>query len=172
MGVKSENSAQGAGGAEQSELELLPLFAEGRALTDQLRRIAPEALVGFDSDDVFALEGAAPARRGPGRPRGATNRTTKDFREYCLARFGHPLTGTAIFGIWGSFEELVIKCKALQRVLDISAEKALDFMLACNGRIAPYIEGQMPVRLDAKIAGGVTIMVAPNSFTMPDEVAA
>jgi len=67
--------------------------AAGRADGEQLSLLMPP-IPAVDAKgrkfDVAAMAAGAEARRGPGRPRGAENRATKELRRYLLERGTNP----------------------------------------------------------------------------------
>lgn len=155
-------------GLEPAQLDLLAPVGVMKAVAARLAILSPEVTAAFNHNDfgLDALENNSEAR-GPGRPKGSPNKTTKDFRKYLIERFGHPLVGTAMLGSWRSMEEFIAKVTYVSQALGVSKEKAADICLACNGRIAPYVEGAMPIRVDARVAAGVHIQFAPGNFDMP-----
>lgn len=159
----SSGGKAGPGAGKQLGLALPPIAAEAM---ERLAEVAPQLMREFEAE--FALTDAPSVGVATaGRPKGSLNKAKKEFRSYVLAVFGHPLIGTAMLGTWASFDEFVLKAQALQSRLGISAERAVDVLMTANARIAPYIEGQMPIRVDAKVAAGVTIQIGANMLHLP-----
>lgn len=86
--------------------------------------------------------GSKVTRTGPGRPKGALNKRTADFRDYILSRYGDPLTGLA--------EVAFTPIPDLARELQCEMLEAAKFWLACRAEILPYIVAKLPTEVAVK----------------------
>jgi len=59
-------------------------------------------------DEQLPLGQSEPARRGPGRPKGARNRRTTEVADYLVHRYGDPLEGLMVLGM-GSLEHTALE---------------------------------------------------------------
>ena len=92
----------------------------------------PSRLEGAD----LAEQGVKVARaRGPGRPPGAENRSTRELREYMLARGAHPLIELMRWSLHTP--------ETLARELDCTRLEAFDRLTAIRRELAPYFVAKM-----------------------------
>lgn len=88
-------------------------------------------------------EGEAERRRalkgGPGRPKGALNKRTNDWKAYILARYRHPMEFLA--------ETISRSAHDLARELDCKPAEAHAVQARCAAELLPYLEGKAPVQL-------------------------
>ncbi|MBJ7535296.1 hypothetical protein JDN40_14385 [Rhodomicrobium vannielii ATCC 17100] len=115
----------------------------------------------FDLDDLADMPGPladVQPKKGAGRPKGAINRSTKDWREAMLAKYRSPLVVLA--------EIYSRPTSELARALDCAPLEALKVQKGAAEALAPYLHSRMPqdVNVTAKTAGVIAI-VEPGSLT-------
>ena len=86
--------------------------------------------------------GSKVTRTGPGRPKGAINKRTADFRDYILRRYGDPLTGLA--------DVAFTPIPDLAKELQCETLEAARFWLACRAEILPYVMSKLPTEVAVK----------------------
>jgi len=96
-------------------------------------------------------EGEVDARRGPGRPPGATNRRTQDWVDYILARYRSPLIVLA--------EMFSRPVGQLAKELDCTRAEALRYQIAAAKELAPYVHAKMPVAVQIDGKGVVQLVI-------------
>lgn len=166
----TKNPKKGGSGLGPAE----DLFAEfdAKPHVQALKLISPEIFADHDTagDEFDGLAGTRPVRTGKvGRPAGSPGRFATDTARYIKSQFGSPVIGAAQFGIIKSPEHLVRMVQFLRRELFISAEKALDFIVAEQKFIAPYVEQALPAKVEVNGTGQFALVVAADSFKLPGD---
>jgi hypothetical protein len=98
---------------------------------------------------------AAEGKRGPGRPKGATNKRTTEWADYILARYGSPLEAMASY--WAR------PVAVLAAELGCSAFEAARLALIAAKESAPYVHAKMPVMVDVEGLGQVNLTINTHS---------
>jgi len=121
-----EDGEDGAGGGGE---DALPPGAE---TAEQL------ALLPLDPPEHGRPDGQSAApRRGPGRPPGAANHTTRAWRDYLLARYSSPLIAMA--------ETYSMPVEDLAERLGCDRLEAFKLQQKAAADLAPYLHGRMPL---------------------------
>ena len=122
---------------------LLPLTGGGAAPLDLFEAYEPAA-------DSQPFAGSV-ERRGPGRPKGAVNKRTAEFRDYLLKRYGDPLTGLA--------EVAFTPIADIARELGCEKLEAARFWLACREALLPYVVAKMPAEVQVRTQALPTLVI-------------
>jgi hypothetical protein len=132
-------AASGMAAAVEEAGPLLPLRDE-----EQLDLLAPPG-VRVTREIVEQLP------RGRGRPRGASNKRTVAVRDYLLSRYRHPLETLAAFQA-ASVDKLAAElgCKPVE---------AAQLIINAADKLAPYMEGKMPVAVDLNVRGDMVLAI-------------
>ena len=165
----TKDAAPGAGSGD----DYLPdLFApmEAKDHYKNLKATSPEIFADFDSSgqEYDGLEGVALPTRGRGRPPGAPNKQTSELQKFILGRYGDPVLAGCIFGIWRDPVELLSKVRFVAKELNLSNEKALDFVVSQQKFIAPYVRSQLPVALRVESSHEYRLVVDSGGWTLPE----
>ncbi|MBC7906909.1 MAG: hypothetical protein H7Y60_09210 [Rhodospirillaceae bacterium] len=132
--------------------------AEADGADDEVARVGQMALFPAEClDDLPTSEldrRAALRATGPGRPKGATNKRTNDWKAYILARYRHPMEFLA--------ETFSRSPHDLARELDCKPAEAYAVQAKCAAELLPYLEGKAPVQLQ------VDANLASFSFVLPE----
>ncbi len=105
-----------------------------------------------------AAENGVPDVRGPGRPPGSSNKSTKEWQQFLLSRYRSPLVGLAEI----SSMDLQDLAKMLGLKCDLNYEKALELLklqVGCMNALAPYVHQKMPTAIDAGEAGLIQLVI-------------
>lgn len=129
--------------------------AEVEAVPAQLPLMPIEELDALPSD-LVARRSALQAPRRPGRPAGAVNKSTEDWRRFLLGKYRSPLE---------------VLCATYSRPIgDLVAElgcdrvKAYEIQLKAAAEAAPYLHGKMPVEIEISGARPMFIMADPEHW--------
>lgn len=137
MGVKA--AIELAGGAGEPPVEPVPVQAP----------LFPAAELGALPEGRTARQAVLRGPRGPGRPAGARNKATLEWRDYLLQRYGSALIGLAEIAARSPADlALELGCKPLE---------AFDRQLKALIELAPYEHGKMPV--EVKISSTVPLLI-------------
>lgn len=121
---------------------------------------AREAL-GREAGELAVL---AEARRR-GRPRGARNRRTDDFRKYILGFGQHP--AITLMQIQNTPAEVLVERSAavdpVKRRMTLGDAEQL--RVRCAESLLPYIEGKQPVRVDMNFSGVADLFIEGVTHT-------
>lgn len=121
---------------------------------EQLSLLPAQAAKAAQFDGLAGTAVAAEARRGPGRPKGAKNRSTQEWRDYLLAQGSSPLLQLLRVANANPIElATVLGCKPLE---------ALDRILAAADKLAPYLHQKMPVALEGGPQNLVQLVIQGN----------
>lgn len=159
-------AAAGAVAADRAaaEGEQLGLFAVPVALTK------PGETAEESAQRVAAIQAEAERRAGPGRPAGAVNRSTREWRDYILRRGGHPAVRMAEWAMLSpaalAAELGCTKLEAFDRLKALWAE--LNAVLGLprlaptddKGQVVPWLN----LMLGGSGAGGEAPGVAPWAY--------
>lgn len=99
--------------------------------------------------DIFSVQEAVAEVRKAGRPKGAANKRTGKIRDFLLSQHRHPLHTLAMM------QEQNPDVLAAQ--LDCSKLEAARVIVAAAAELAPYVEGKMPVTVDFRGEGHMTL---------------
>lgn len=127
------------------------------AALDGLEPGEPPGTDGGEQQDLFGTLPLAPAldvpsaRRGPGRPKGSQNRSSKAWAAYLLSRYPSPLEGLANV----AFRPL----PELQAQLGCDAREALQLQVKAMEALAPYVHSKQPIAIDAGENGLVRLVI-------------
>lgn len=130
-------------GADQSVQEALPLPLS-------------------EADTLPVLEKNAfqiSATRGPGRPKGAINRNTKELREYLLSRHRHPAEVLA--------EAYSRPLEVMARELNCSKLDAYKIQQGAAEALLPYVAQKMPQAIEAGENGLIQLFINGVSESAP-----
>lgn len=94
-------------------------------------------------------------RRGPGRPPGAKNRSTEEWRRYLLARYTSPLVVLA--------EIMSRPTHLLAEEIGCTKAEALAIQKSAAVELAPYLHGKMPVEVQVSGELPTLMLVAPEA---------
>lgn len=116
---------------------------------DQQLALLPES-----GDEAEAAITANATRAASGRPPGASNRATRQLRNYILANFTDPAIGLAATGLASTAQASVLKALALARALRCKPIEAMDLMRRCSDGLMRYVHSPQPlaVQLSGKVA--------------------
>lgn len=107
--------------------------------------------------------------RGVGRPKGAKNRSTAEWKEYILGRYRSPLV--ALAEIYSrSIQELAVELghDPANKLTFEKAKELLQLQLQCAKELAPYVHQKQPMAIEGGGAGVMTLVIG----AMPDQKAA
>lgn len=124
-GLKSALDAIDVGDPPVDEAEQIPLLP----LSEM---IAPAADGGDPGDDA--------GRRGPGRPKGSTNKRTQEWGDYILSRYSSPLEVLA--------QTMSRPVRELADELSCSVADAFKMQILAAKELAPYLHQKMPTAID------------------------
>lgn len=109
------------------------------------------------------MAGGEVARRGPGRPKGSTNRRAKELAGYVAARFGGSaaqqmaalcmVTPAEVARAGGVLQARVAKARELAEALKIPVAEAFKMLSAELAALAPYTDKRQPQAIEAKGSG-------------------
>jgi hypothetical protein len=111
--------------------------------------------------------GVAPEHRGPGRPKGATNKRTEEWTEYLLRRYASPLIGLAET-YSRPLIELAREIAAIAGVPNLTVSEVIELLRvqeAAKVALAPYLHSKQPIALE--VEGGLV----PLFFGVTPEMA-
>ena len=91
-------------------------------------------------------------RKGPGRPPGATNKDTKAWADFILARYSSPLIGLA--------EVCATPIADLAKLLGCKLLEAAEFQRKCRKDLAEYVHQKAPtqIQLNEQFAGAILVI--------------
>lgn len=89
--------------------------------------------------------------RGAGRPRGALNKNTKEWRDYILSRYQSPLVALA--------ETYSRPVDVLMKELNCSRLDAFKLQIAAAKELAPYIHQKQPIAVEAGEGGLINLVI-------------
>jgi hypothetical protein len=89
--------------------------------------------------------------RGPGRPKGAKNRNTRDVIAYHESLgYRSPLITLAELGSGASLEEIALRARWLAAQLGCKAVEAMRIIVDAANAYAPYRHSRMPIAMDVQ----------------------
>lgn len=108
-------------------------------------------------DNLIAEKKLPAPSRGPGRPPGAKNKNTEEWRDYLLSRYPSPLEGLA--------QTMSLPIESICTMLSCTKLDAFKLQLMAMKELAPYIHQKMPLAIDAGDAGLINLFmnVLPHS---------
>jgi len=92
-----------------------------------------------------------PTPRGPGRPPGAKNKNTEEWRTYLLSRYSSPLEGLA--------QTYSIPIEDICAMLNCTKLEAFKLQLQAMKELAPYVHQKMPLALDVGDQGLISLFI-------------
>lgn len=125
-----------------------------------LKAVVDREMVGLPGEKPAQQElvPVAEGPRGPGRPPGAINRSTREVKEWLERKYRSPLIGLAEIGAGASLDELLSRAKTIAQQLGCKPIEALKVISDAAERLAPYMHSKMPPIHDAKSVPGVTLI--------------
>ena len=121
-----------------------------------------------DDDD----DPAPPATRKAGRPVGAKNRSTEEWRNFLFARYRSPLIGLA--------EIAAMDVMQLARELRFETEtrkakpeelhELLRTQIACREKLSPYMHSKMPMAIEAGEHGLINLTIGTLSVPTASDI--
>lgn len=105
--------------------------------------------------------------RGVGRPKGAKNRSTKEWTEYLLGRYRSPLIALAET-YSRSIADLAVELGYnLDTITPAQRKELFQLQLQCARELAPYVHQKQPIGLDTGETGLVTLVIGgmPGQIT-------
>lgn len=103
--------------------------------------------------------GLAPAKRGPGRPKGSGNKRAKDLAGYVAARFGGSaaqqmaavamVTPAEVRQAGGVLAARIEKARELGKAIGCSTKEAFDILSKELAALAPYTDQRQPLAVEA-----------------------
>ncbi|MDI1227368.1 MAG: hypothetical protein PSY14_06775 [bacterium] len=103
----------------------------------------------------IAEEKNLPVARGRGRPPGAKNKNTEQWRDYLLSRYSSPLEGLAFTASMDVAE--------LSKSLSCTKLEAFKLQLMAMRELAPYVHQKMPIALEAGAGGLISLVINANA---------
>lgn len=97
---------------------------------------------------VAAAERAA---RGPGRPKGSSNLSAREWANYIISKYNSPLMGLA--------ETATASIEDLTRELCCTRFEAAQFRQAAQDKLAPYLHSKMPIAVQTEGSGLVNLVI-------------
>lgn len=122
---------------------------------------AEQLALGIDAglDRVQAVGQA----RSVGRPRGAMNRRSAEFRRWYLEKFPHPLEAMG--------QALARPVDVLAAELGCSRLEAFQTQMQAARELAPYLEGKMPVAVDVRMASDLRLFIPGINAPVSEDLA-
>lgn len=95
--------------------------------------------------------------RGAGRPPGAKNKNTEQWRDYLLARYASPLEGLA--------QTMSLPIEDICKMLSCTKLEAFKLQIMAMKELAPYVHQKMPLAIEAGEGGLINLVmnVLPRS---------
>jgi hypothetical protein len=124
------------------------------APVEQLPLLPADQLEALPDDATARRQALTQPRRGPGRPPGARNRSTEDWRRYLLSKYRSPLEALA--------EAYSRPVRDLAAELDCKPIEAFAVQMRAAADLAPYLHGKMPVEVAFTGPLPVLHLVAPE----------
>ncbi|WP_068090917.1 hypothetical protein [Novosphingobium rosa] len=152
--------------AEAQQLELLGVPSP-EAVAEARQVLGPNA---------GALAVTAEARRRAGRPKGAKNRRTNDFRNWLLS-LGHQHPAVTLMQIQGTPPELLMAASRREylrkdkngvvftHVEEMSYDRAQALRTRCAESVLPFVESKMPTAMDMSFSGVSDLIMAGVTHT-------
>jgi len=105
-------------------------------------------------EDADAAEAEIERARGPGRPAGSVNRSTRQMRDFILKNFTDPAVGLAASGLRSTWPASIAAARAIAAELGCKTIEAIELMRKCSAELMPYVHSKQPlaVNLQGKIA--------------------
>lgn len=137
-----------------------PTTGRAGAVADAMEEAGPDLLPLPDATQLELLRDGLPDRdpgravaeaRKAGRPKGARNKRTEEFRRQILAMAPHPALALA--------RAYARPVETLAAELGCSKLEAFREQRQCAAELLPYVEGKMPVKVDLDVRAGVTIEI-------------
>lgn len=122
---------------------------------------------GGAENDVPSSAGAG---RSPGRPKGAKNKSTEEWRNYLLSRYSSPLIALAET-YSRSIDQLAVELGYINKITgECNATPAqrleiLKVQLQCVKELAPYVHQKQPMAIDAGEGGLMQLVINTGSVT-------
>ncbi|MDP2207047.1 MAG: hypothetical protein Q8K65_12165 [Alphaproteobacteria bacterium] len=132
-----DGAAAAADAAADDQLDLLPLT-----------RMA--------ADRGIAVAGAP---RGAGRPAGAKNRSTQEWRKFLLSRHASPLQAM--------MQTYSLPTDELARLLSCTKAEAFKLQMQCAKECAPYLHQKMPLAIDTGDQGLIQLTINMGQHAAP-----
>lgn len=107
--------------------------------------------------DKQITEKNLPMPRGAGRPPGAKNKNTEEWRDYLLSRYRSPLEGLA--------QTYTLPIEEIQKMLNCTKLEAFKLQIAAMKELAPYVHQKMPQAIEMGEGGLINLVmnVLPQS---------
>lgn len=131
-------------------------------VADMADLFADEEISGSPVSGSAVFSGRDPVvRRGPGRPKGARNRSTKEMVDFILARYRHPLLGLADI-VATPPDQLALLFVVMDpktgkpvdgeegKLTKEDLRRAMDFWKACAFELAEYVATKQPRQLQTE----------------------
>lgn len=124
------------------------------------QRQLPLPVVGLDrsGDEVDGELSEAIEPRRPGRPKGARNRSTEEWRQFMLSRYPSPLIAMA--------ETLSRPTDELATYLGCSRLKAYELQMQAAQALAPYMHQKQPIAVEGADGQALPIVAFVTPQTM------
>lgn len=120
------------------------------------------ALLPLEGAGIGAAEGAAP--RGPGRPPGARNKSTDEWRKYLLSQYRSPLEALGqTYCI--PIEELARRLGLISKPTFDQALELLKLQIMAAKELAPYVHQKMPLAIDGGGGGLIQLVINQGNAT-------
>lgn len=107
--------------------------------------------------EIAADNGENP--RGVGRPKGAKNRSTKEWTEYVLGQYRSPLIVLAETYSRSIADLAVDLGYDLKTITPAQRKELLQLQLQCARELAPYVHQKQPMAIEAGESGLVTLVI-------------
>ena len=105
-----------------------------------------------DAADLYAASPIAPPKRGPGRPRGSLNTSTKQLKQWLAARgYRDPLEFLAALASGDAGE--------IARQMDVDPMEVLKLQVKAASELAAYVHQRAPISVDAPAASRPLIVI-------------
>ena len=101
--------------------------------------------------DKQIAEKNLPLQRGRGRPPGAKNKNTEQWRDYLLSRYASPLEGLA--------QTYSLPIDEICKMLSCTKLDAFKLQILAMKELAPYVHQKMPLALDAGDKGLISLFI-------------